>query len=207
MFDEERAQQLLGRELVDRDGNRIGPITEVFVNDSTLQPTWVTARTGWFGASQSFVPLDQVQWREDRLWAAYDTDTIKDAPRFAADQPLTQQDEDLLHEHYRVATSGVQSNPRPQPGDELPRSGDEPDPTGESQALPADSRGRLRRYGPPSERATAAGDRREATVCARCGALIAPDMDSVHHAFHADIGRPPGGFARHDIETTEQLPT
>ena len=33
----------------------------MFVDDRTGEPTWVIVNTGWFGLSQSFVPLNKVQ--------------------------------------------------------------------------------------------------------------------------------------------------
>ena len=80
MINEEQAQRLLGRDLLDRDGNRVGEITQVFVNDQTMEPTWVTVTTGWFEWQESFVPLHQVGWSGEQLRAAYDTATIKAAP-------------------------------------------------------------------------------------------------------------------------------
>lgn len=201
MVDEKLPQQLLGQDLLDRDGNRVGEITEVFVDERTLEPTWVTATTGWFGISQSFVPLDRVQWRGDELWAAYDTATIKDAPRFAPDQPLNAQDEDLLHEHYRLSAPAIPTQYRPEPGQG-------PDGTTEhSPARIADSPRRLRRYDPRSESPVpAGGEPRGPAGCGLCGALIAPDMHALHEEFHRSVGRSPGGFARHDIEVTEPPP-
>ena len=103
MINEEHADQLLGRDMLDREGNRIGEITQVFVDDRTGEPTWVTVKTGWFGLSQSFVPLNKVQWAGEQVRAAYDTATVKDSPRFATDEPLTALDEDTLHAHYGLA--------------------------------------------------------------------------------------------------------
>ena len=37
------------------DGSKIGSIGQVYLDDQTGDPSWVTARTGLFGTSQSFV--------------------------------------------------------------------------------------------------------------------------------------------------------
>ena len=45
-----------GRTLVDRDGNRIGSIDAIYLDDQTGQPEWALVNTGLFGTKSSFVP-------------------------------------------------------------------------------------------------------------------------------------------------------
>lgn len=201
MINEEHARRLLGRDMLDRDGDRIGEITQVFVDDRTLEPTWVSVTTGWLGLSQSFVPLNRVQWSGEQVQAAYDTATVRNAPRFATDEPLTPRDEDLLHEHYGLPDSATRLPHQPQPGD---GSGGLDAPTESVQVVGAGSRGRLRRYEPRADRVVAGPtDLGGATVCEQCGVYIAADMRAVHDTFHGSVAQPPGGYARHDIEVTE----
>src|SRR5690348_4183332 len=52
--------ETLGRasgNVVGQDGEKIGGIGELYVDDDTNQPTWVTVKTGLFGMKESFVPL------------------------------------------------------------------------------------------------------------------------------------------------------
>lgn len=196
MLNQTHAQQLLGRDMIDRDGTRIGEITQVFVDDRTGEPTWVTVKTGWFGLSESFVPLNKVQWSDDRVQAAYDTGTVKDAPRFATDQPLSARDEDMLHAHYGLSDPAARL-PQQSP------SGDAAGPLGATEgdvrAVLPGSRGRMRRYEPPTESvAGAVADR--PLVCRQCGAFIAPDLLARHDAFHATVDGPPGSDTRRDVD-------
>ena len=196
MINEEHADQLLGRDMLDREGNRIGEITQVFVDDRTGEPTWVTVKTGWFGLSQSFVPLNKVQWAGEQVQAAYDTATVKDAPRFATDEPLTAQDEDTLHTHYGLADPATGPHQHSASGDTAaPGAAFAP-------TVPTGSRGRLRRYN-ADRRVAERADIGAATVCAQCGAYVARDMLDLHDTFHASVARPPGSYARHDVEVTE----
>ena len=71
---------LLDRVLVDAAGEKVGTVTEVYLDDQTGDPSWITVRTGWFGTKESFVPLDQVNTVEPVLRTSYDTATIKGAP-------------------------------------------------------------------------------------------------------------------------------
>jgi hypothetical protein len=106
MISEELARTLVRHDLLDRDGDRIGEISRVFVSDRGGEPTWVTVRTGWFGHSESFVPLSRVRLTGNQIRAASDTATIKAAPHFAVDQPLSPQDEDDLRGHYARHDAG-----------------------------------------------------------------------------------------------------
>ncbi len=199
MINEEHTRQLLGRDMLDRDEDRIGEITGVFVDDRTGEPTWVTVKTGWFGMSQSFVPLNKVRWSGNQVRAAYDTDTVKDAPRFAPDQPLTARDEDALYAHYGLSATSAAGDSQPR---EAPGSLDIA--TEDTRTVPAGSRGRLRRYDASTGRFVAAGtDMGDTRVCGRCGAYVAPDMLDRHDTFHDAVTRAPGNYARHDVEITE----
>jgi len=50
-------QQYLCHVAVDAEGNRIGKITKVYLDDQTGQPLWVLVETGLFGTRQSFAPI------------------------------------------------------------------------------------------------------------------------------------------------------
>jgi uncharacterized protein YrrD len=45
-----------GRTMVDRDGGKVGPITDIYADDRTGQPQWALVDTGLFGARSTFVP-------------------------------------------------------------------------------------------------------------------------------------------------------
>ncbi len=43
--------------VVGTDGE-IGKVGQVYTDNDTGQPSWVTVKTGWFGTNESFVPLN-----------------------------------------------------------------------------------------------------------------------------------------------------
>jgi stress response protein YsnF/sporulation protein YlmC with PRC-barrel domain len=96
----DRAGQLFGAEVVDIDGDRVGTVNEVFLDDDTDQPTWVSVRTGWFGTNESLVPLRDADISGDRIRVHHDKATIKAAPRSDDGQPLSRDDEGALYRHY-----------------------------------------------------------------------------------------------------------
>jgi len=43
------AQQFIGRTAVDSEGSKIGQIGQVYLNEQTGSPLWITVATGFFG--------------------------------------------------------------------------------------------------------------------------------------------------------------
>ena len=86
-------------------GDKIGSIGQIYVDDSTGEPSWVTVRTGLFGMSESFVPLEGATDNGKDIMVTYDKDTVKDAPRIDADRQLSPDEEETLYAHYGM-TSG-----------------------------------------------------------------------------------------------------
>jgi uncharacterized protein (TIGR02271 family) len=52
------AQTWKGRTLVDRDGDKIGSIVDIYLDRSSGEPEWVAVKTGLFGSNLSFVPIE-----------------------------------------------------------------------------------------------------------------------------------------------------
>jgi PRC-barrel domain protein len=53
----EDLQNMEGQTAVDMNGAKLGKIGQIYVDDQTGQPLWVTITTGMFGTKQSFAPL------------------------------------------------------------------------------------------------------------------------------------------------------
>ncbi|TRW47045.1 DUF2382 domain-containing protein [Georgenia yuyongxinii] len=94
--------------VVSDSGDKIGSIEQLFLDDVTGEPTWVTVKTGLFGTSESFVPLDRATVSDNDLRVPYDKAMVKDAPRVDTDQHLTPQEEEDLYRYYGLdyAASG-----------------------------------------------------------------------------------------------------
>ena len=102
MFDQAQARNLKGLELRTTQGDRIGKIGAVYVDDQSDAPEWVTVNTGLFGTRESFVPLVNAERVEDGLVVPYSKKQIKDAPGVAEDKHLDEEQEQALYEHYGV---------------------------------------------------------------------------------------------------------
>jgi uncharacterized protein (TIGR02271 family) len=100
MPDIDTVQNWQGRTMVDRDGDKLGTIDAVYLDDDTGQPEWATVTTGLFGTKTTFVPLAQAQSTGDTVQVPYQKDHVKDAPRMEAEAQLSQGEEAELYRHY-----------------------------------------------------------------------------------------------------------
>ncbi len=95
-----------GGNVVNEEGHKLGGIGQIYLDDSTGEPTWVTVKTGLFGSQESFVPLEQASVDGSDIRVRYDKDTIKDAPRVDADRDLSPDEEKALYSHYGLGGAG-----------------------------------------------------------------------------------------------------
>ena len=88
------------RTMVDRDGDRVGSIDSIYVDDQTGEPEWALVNTGLFGTKSTFVPLAQANPSGDQVQVPYDKQLIKDAPKTDPDGHLSEAEEQQLWRHY-----------------------------------------------------------------------------------------------------------
>ncbi len=111
MITTDQAQDLLdGGIVVGPDSEKIGSIGQIYLDDQTGQPEWVTVKTGLFGTSESFVPLAQADARAGEVRVPHDKSMIKDAPRIQADGALSPQEEAELYTYYGYTYHDDQSD-------------------------------------------------------------------------------------------------
>ncbi|SDZ23834.1 protein of unknown function, partial [Geodermatophilus africanus] len=100
MINETQIQQVIGTTAVDADGDKIGKVSEVYLDDETGRPEWATVHTGLFGTKETFVPLAQADLSGDTLRFPYDKAKVKDAPKVDTDGHLSPQEEQELYRYY-----------------------------------------------------------------------------------------------------------
>jgi uncharacterized protein (TIGR02271 family) len=93
-------QQFIGRTAVDSEGNKVGKIGQIYLDDHTGMPRWVTVATGLFGTRQSFAPLYGAQASGDEVTLAVSKEQIKDAPNVDDDGRIEASEQDALYRHY-----------------------------------------------------------------------------------------------------------
>lgn len=92
--------------VIDRDGNKIGSVGQVYLHNSTGEPSWVTVNTGLFGSNETFIPLDEAQLSGDEITVPYEKDFVKDAPNISEDGELSPEQENELYSYYGVKDPG-----------------------------------------------------------------------------------------------------
>jgi stress response protein YsnF len=103
MISTEQIDQIMGTTAYDSAGGKVGKVGQVYLDDETNQPEWVTVNTGLFGTSESFVPVQNATFSGDRLTLGYDKNKIKDAPQVAADGHLSEGEEQSLYQYYGLS--------------------------------------------------------------------------------------------------------
>lgn len=94
--------RLRGSDLYDQTGSKIGSIGEVYLDDQTNEPAFVTVNTGLFGTNETFVPYQSVTRDGDNLVAPFEKSFVKDAPNIAADGSLTPEEEEEIFRYYQL---------------------------------------------------------------------------------------------------------
>lgn len=98
------AQLLDGGVVLDESGNKVGKVGQVYLDDDSGNPEWVTASTGFFGTTETFIPIRDADANGEEVRVPYSKDMIKDAPRMEdADGHLSPQQEQELYQYYGLA--------------------------------------------------------------------------------------------------------
>lgn len=104
MINETQANDVIGSTAYTRDGDKIGKVGQLFFDDHSGEPEFVTVNTGFFGTKESFVPIAQATFDGDRLTVPFDKDTVKDAPSVDLDGAhLDESEEQRLFQHYQMS--------------------------------------------------------------------------------------------------------
>jgi uncharacterized protein YrrD len=92
-----------GRTLIDRDGEKIGKLQDVYVDVETDEPQFATVKEGFFDRHLTFVPLGGVQIGPDELQVAVSKDRVRSAPDLEMHgEELSQEDESALYHHFEM---------------------------------------------------------------------------------------------------------
>ncbi|WP_369139258.1 YsnF/AvaK domain-containing protein [Modestobacter versicolor] len=88
----------------DRDGNALGTVTTVFLDDVTEQPTWVGLSAGLHAAPDDvpvIAPLADARYADGRLQLDVPAEAVRAAPRVSSPDRLSPDEEATLLAHYR----------------------------------------------------------------------------------------------------------
>jgi uncharacterized protein (TIGR02271 family) len=91
-----------GRTILGSDGEKIGKVSEIYVDGETNKPEWATVSSGLFGTKSHFVPLAGASPNGEDVRVQVSKEQVKDAPSIDPDGELSEQEERRLFEHYGV---------------------------------------------------------------------------------------------------------
>ena len=92
-----------GKLLVDRYGEKIGKLEDVYVDVETDEPQFATVKEGFIGRHLTFVPLGGIKVGPDGLQVTVAREQVQDAPNIEQHgEELSQADESALYHHYEL---------------------------------------------------------------------------------------------------------
>jgi uncharacterized protein (TIGR02271 family) len=91
-----------GRTLKARNGDKIGKIDSLYVDEQTDRPEWALVNTGLFGSKSSFVPIAGAAPEGEDVVAQVEAEQVKDAPKMDPDGDLSEEQEAELFRHYGI---------------------------------------------------------------------------------------------------------
>lgn len=112
-----KVQDLTGRTAIDSDGDKIGKIEQIYLDDETGKPTWVAISTGLLGSSRSYAPMYNAHASGDDVVLGVTKQKVKDAPVIEDEGHLEPHQEEMLFEYYsgytgdRYTTQAQTSDP------------------------------------------------------------------------------------------------
>lgn len=106
MLANQDARDLIGRTAYGTDGDKIGEIGQVYLDDETGQPQFITVKTGFLGGNESFVPVAEATTTDSGdVTVPYDKAKVKDAPNVASDAHISEQEEQAIWDYYGIGQS------------------------------------------------------------------------------------------------------
>jgi hypothetical protein len=89
-----------GKDVLDRDGEKIGKLEEVYVDTETDVEEFGTVKEGLISKHLTFVPLHDVMASPDYLQVPVSKSLVKEAPNIDTDAELSSFDEEGVYRHY-----------------------------------------------------------------------------------------------------------
>ena len=106
MLSENDARQTIGSTAYSNDGDKIGTVGQLFLDDETGRPEFITVNTGLFGNKETYIPVADASFDGDRLTVPFSKEHVKGAPNVdTADGHLDRADEERLYQYYNLQYS------------------------------------------------------------------------------------------------------
>jgi hypothetical protein len=96
------AESWEGQTLLDREGEKIGRIEEIFLVEETGRPEWALVKLGKLKSHKTLVPLTSAQPVDDGIRIGYGKDVVGDAPPVDHEDQPTEQEVSAVYGHYGI---------------------------------------------------------------------------------------------------------
>ena len=101
--------QMRGTDVYSSEGDKIGSVEEIFVDEQTGKPEWIGLGTGFLGTKKVLVPVTGAEVRDDAVTVPYSKDQVKETPDIDSDE-ISQETEQRLYAHYGLGYSEQRSD-------------------------------------------------------------------------------------------------
>jgi sporulation protein YlmC with PRC-barrel domain len=92
-----------GQTVLDRDGDKIGKIEEIYLVEDTGEPEWALVKVGRLKGHTTLVPLTKARPGEKGVEIAVDKEVVSEAPEIKPDAEPSEQQVNALYRHYGLA--------------------------------------------------------------------------------------------------------
>ena len=96
--------RMIGADALDTQDDRIGEVSQVYVDEQTERPTWAGVRLGLLSGAEVLVPLEDAEWDDHALRVPIERIAAREALRKETDDPLTVGEQERLFTHYGIPT-------------------------------------------------------------------------------------------------------
>ena len=102
----DRLSHAHGQDVYSSDGEKIGSVEEIFYDEETKQPEWVSVGTGFLGRKTVLVPVQGATLEEDGVHVPVRKEQVEGAPEVdMSGDEITQESEQGLYSHYGLGYS------------------------------------------------------------------------------------------------------
>lgn len=102
MTTQQELDRLATSRVLDATGEDLGQVGDVYLDDDTGRPEWVTVKTDAQSRQVHFVPLVDAQWVGESIQVPHDKRRIENSPGLPPEESLSVAQEEDLYRYYRI---------------------------------------------------------------------------------------------------------
>jgi len=94
--------ELIGAELDDLAGGRVGRVSGFYLDAANHEPVWLVVALGRRGRKRIVVPIRECAAAAGRTWTAQEAEKMRNAPAVDPSRPLLREHEVTICGHYGI---------------------------------------------------------------------------------------------------------